>query len=169
MIVHNKPRGRWLVAVALGLVLASIAPVDEAAAKRKRSRLAAQVNGRRFNVVKRTVVGTYTTTGISVGGAAKPRRRVIRQVTLTCGIIDLATATLPVTFDCYASYTESATNATPFKQWASYGVLVTIDSYAEARVAGTFRGTIQPATDPAEPVTAIENGRFSVQLIDLGV
>jgi hypothetical protein len=162
-------RSGWVLAVALGVVLGAVAPDDALAARRKKSRIVTYVNGKKVKTWKPTTYGSYAPTGFSVGGGTKPRgRRAIRQVTLTCGILDIATVTLPTTLDCYASYTESETRRTPFEQWVSYGILVTIESYVDGRVSGTFSGTIQPfITDPGEPPVTVENGTFSVLLIVL--
>lgn len=168
-------RRSWLV-VVVGAVILAAPMIDDAVARKQRSRFSAMVDGKRLKGWKRATFATYATTGFGVIASARPRRGVVRSLSVDCVGVDLRTITLPVFWpdfssmpECFGFYLETRLRG-GLKQWTSAGMEVTVDSFDGTRVVGTFRGIIQPSTsNPSEPAVTVEGGRFSVFVRDAGV
>jgi hypothetical protein len=160
----------------LGAVLVSGSIVDEAVARRQRSRMSAQVNGKRLKGLKKATFGTVVPTGFGVITMAKRRRGVQRSLSVDCVGGDIRTLPLPVFWpgfssvpQCVGTYLENSRRS-GLKQWTSLGLDVTVNVVEGTRIEGTFRGVIGPSTsNPTEPPIAVEEGSFSVFTRDFGV
>jgi hypothetical protein len=167
----EKPRRRWLL-LALSAVLAAGPLVHEGYAKRgPKSFFKAVVNGNRLKASKRGLLGALAGSSFSVAGATKPRRGVVRTVTVNCGPVDLPSVPPSTTLTgCFGSYTEKGTRES-FRQWTSSAMELTVGSFDGSRLTGSFRGALADAStaNPSDAVTSIEEGTFSLVLTDLGV
>jgi hypothetical protein len=165
----KTPRSPWL-ALALVVILLAGAAVDDALAKKPKSRLSAFVNSKKLKASKRGLTGVYATTSFSIGGASKPKRRLVRSVTATCGAVDIKTATLPVTLSCFGSYTEAG-KSSAFRQWTGLDMTVIVDSRDGNRIGGSFAGVLTDpsSANPTDASATVEGGSFSMVLIDIGV
>jgi len=163
-------RSRSLVVTLAAVVLAGPL-LQNAVAKKPTPRLSATVNGKRLKSLKRATIGLYSTASFSVNGATKPRRGLVRSITVNCGPVNIKTVALPTTLtDCFGAYTEAGRTAAAFKQWTSGGMELTVESLDGGRIVGTFRGAIQPSgANPGDPPASVEGGRFSLVLKDTGV
>jgi hypothetical protein len=164
-IVRTSGRG-WLV-VTLGVAALAGPLVDHALAKRPKARFSARVDGKPLKALKRAITLVYSTASFSAAGPTKIRRGVTRTITFSC-LADLKTLVPPAPLICYGTYTEA--RRTGAKDWSRDGMEVTIQSVDGDRVAGTFRGTLDPSPSHAgDPPVTVEAGSFSIVLTDLGV
>ncbi len=154
--------------LALSGVLLAGPLIEDAFARRPRSRLSATVNGRRLKALRRATLLLYATTSFSVNGQTRVRRGLSRAVTANCPG-DLKTLVLPAVVGCYGSYTEARRAGA--KEWSrNEGILVTIESLIDARAVGKFSGTLDPGpSHSGDPPVTVEGGTFSIVLIDIGV
>ncbi len=160
-------RNDWLV-VALGAVLLAGPLVDDAFARRPRTRLSATANGRRLKALRRATFLLYATTSFSVNGQTRVRRGLSRAITANCPG-DLKTLVLPAVVSCYGSYTEA--RRTGAKEWSrNDGILVTIESLVDNRAVGSFSGAFDPGPSHAvDPPVTVESGSFAIVLTEVGV
>lgn len=159
-------RRAWFVMMLAAVLLAG--PLVNDAHARKKARLSATVNGKRLKSLKRAVIGLYAATSFSVNGATRPRRGLVRSLTVNCGPVDLRAVTIPITLTgCYGAYTEAGT--VPFKQWVGTAVELTVDSFEGSRLVGRFRGTLDIPGTPGDPPATVEDGSFSLVFTDTGV
>ncbi len=157
---------RWSVVAALAVVLGGGLAGDAFAGKKK---IAARINGKGFKVPGKFTVGAITGGGIIIAGA-KPVRpgRLFKELTLSCVVGDLATATLPLTVTCGGAYLETKLAVNPVaKAWVSeQGIQMTIQSFSGIRLTGTFSGAFETpgSQNPADPPAQVQNGKVSVDL-----
>jgi hypothetical protein len=164
-------RGRTWIALALGGAVFTGTLVDDALARRRKARLVASVDGKRFKGWKRAIQGTYSTVSFSAGGSTRPKRGISRTLVVDCAGVNVAAVPLPVTPTpdrCTGIYTELNIRTGDFKAWSSPGMAVTVSAFDGSRLVGTFSGVIQPA-DPADAPLAVENGTFNLPVLDVGV
>jgi len=164
-------RRRWLP-LALSAVLLIGPLAHEGYAKRgPKSFFKAVVNGKRLKASKRGLLGVLAGVSFSVSGATKPRRGLVRTVTVNCGPVDLRTVPPSTTLTgCFGSYTEAGSR-TSFRQWTGSAMELTVDSFDGSRLIGSFRGVLaDPSTaNPSDASASVEEGTFSIVLLDLGV
>lgn len=162
-------RRRWLL-LALGAVLLAGPLVHDGYAKKPKSFCKAFVNGKRLKAAKRGgLIGSLTSTGFSVAGATKPKRGLVRTVTVTCGLVNLRAVPLGTTLSgCFGSYTEAGSG---FREWTGPGMELTVEAFDGSRLNGRFRGVLVDAStaNPTDASAFVEDGTFSMTLRDLGV
>jgi len=165
-------RRRWLP-LALSAVLLIGPLAHEGYAKQgPKSFFKAAVNGKRLKASKRNLLGVLAGVSFSVSGATKPRRGLVRTVTVNCGPVDLRTVPPSTTLaGCFGSYTEAGSRTTSFRQWTGSAMELTVDSFDGSRLNGSFRGVLaDPSTaNPSDASASVEEGTFSIALLDLGV
>jgi hypothetical protein len=157
--------------LALGAVVLNATLVDDGLARRRKSRLVATIDGKRFKGWKRATGGVYSMASFSAQGSTRPRRGISRTLAVACAGVDIAAVPLPVTPTptfCTAVYDELNIRTGAFKAWASLGMEVTVTSFDGSRLVGAFRGTVQPA-DPVDAPVTVENGTFNVSVLNVGV
>jgi hypothetical protein len=160
---------KWLV-VGLSTVALAAPLLDDALALQRKPRFKAQVDGKRFQALKRTVILTYTPANFAVAGRARVKRGVSRGISVNC-LEDLNTIPVPsAPLFCIGTYAESMRRgAGEQKFWQSLAMELTIQSHDGTRVTGTFRGLLDPIdSNPEQPVT-IEEGTFSATVVDLSI
>ena len=163
--------GRRPLLLALGALLLAGPLVEDGYAKKPKAFLKAFVEGRRLKAWRRGgLFGTLASASFSVAGATKPKRGVVRTITVTCGPVDLRTVPPATTLTgCFGSYTEAGSG--PFRQWTGTGMELTVDSFDGDRLVGKFRGELADASaaNPTDASVAIDDGTFAVFLAEIGV
>lgn len=163
--MHTRSRALTLVLACSLLTVAA----GDALAKKPRSHVTAIANGKRFRASKLGITAVSASTGFSIGGSTKPKRGLTRAVTASC-LADLSTVTLPATFTCYGSYTETRKRTADFRQWTG-DMTVVVETIDGNRIGGTFTAVLASpsSANPTDTAATIEGGRFSVELLGLGV
>ena len=163
-------RSRWFLLVLSALLLASPL-VRDTEAKKPKTFFKAVVDGKKLKGSKLGRGGSLASTSFSVYGATKPKRGVVRTLFINCGPVDLRTVTPGTTLTCYGDLTHAGGRASDYRQWSGTAVELTVDAFDGSRVSGGFRGVLEipssgnPTADPA----VVEDGTFSVILLNLGV
>ena len=114
--------------------------------------------------------GSVASTSFSVYGAAKPKRGIVRTLQIVCGPADLRTVPPGTPLTCYGDLTQAGGRTGSYRNWTGLGVDVTVDAFDGRRVSGSFRGIMVNASsaNPTPDPAAIENGTFSLDLLNLG-
>jgi hypothetical protein len=95
----------------------------------------------------------------------------VRTFFINCGPVDLRTVAPGTILTCYGDLTHAGGRASDYRQWSGTAVELTVDAFDGSRVSGGFRGVLEipssgnPTADPA----VVEDGTFSVILLNLGV
>ena len=163
-------RRPWVM-LALGAILVAAPLVPEAHAKRTKSFVKTFVDGKKLKASRRGIQGFLAGSSFSIAGATKPKRGVVRTVTVNCGPVDLTTVPPGTTLTgCFGSYTEAGGKTGSFRQWTGTGIELTVDSFDGTRVTGSFQGVLVDAStaNPSDAAATLEGGTFSVALFSLG-
>ena len=150
---------------ALAAILA-VAPVNTAAAARKKNTVTATINGKRYKFKGRYVIFNYGSAGV-LAVATKPARPggTLRALGFGCAFLlpDVAYPFTPDPAYCTANYTETKVSRSPTtKSWfgTQDGTRVTYESFDGSRLTGTFTTALDPLPGNASPPVTIE-GTFS--------
>jgi len=163
-------RYRWLL-VALTAVLLAGPLAHDGSAKKPKTFFKAVVDGKKLKGSKLGRGGSLASTSFSVYGATKPRRGIVRTLTINCGPVDLRTVPPGTTLTCYGDLTQAGGRTDSYRNWTGTGMDLTVDAFDGSRVSGSFHGILVNASSakPSNASAVIEDGTFSVILLNLGV
>jgi len=161
---------RRLLLAALAAALVTGPLLGPALAKKQKASMSARIDGKKFKGQKIATSILYATTSFSVNTQTKVKKGVSRALTILCGP-GIALRALPVPsqpLSCVGIYQINPTRGGNQQTYlgATPTMELVVESIVDARVTGTFRGTIPHSTDPAVPPVTIEEGRFTAFILN---
>ena len=155
-----------IVVTVLVALIATVLPAD---ARRPREIITALVGGKRVKLKNKQISEPSATGGsVAFAGGQQPHRlgQTLKSISIGCAA-GLDSPIFPVDGQfCTLGYAETKfARPITYKQWAAAGdgVRVTFESFDGTRLRGTFEGTLQPYP-PGAPIApvAVQNGSFTI-------